>query len=141
MPVLGVILSRDLKWELNITALLRKAQKKCYFLSQLRKFRLSKIIMTQFYTAIIKSILSSSIVTWFPAAAAKDLAKLQKVIWCAERVIGRPRAPPKSLHDSRAIKRANKIMFDPSHPGHSLLTLLTLRRGTYKNNLYVVQAH
>ena len=121
---LGMILSRDLKWELNITALLKKAQKRLYFLRQLRKYRLSRNMMAQFYTAIIESILTNSIITWFPAAAAKDLAKLQRVIRSAERVIGRPLPSLKSLHDSRALRRARKIMADPSHPGHGLLTLL-----------------
>ena len=121
---LGMVLSRDLKWELNITALLKKAQKRLYFLRQLRKYRLSRNMMAQFYTAIIESILTHSIITWFPAAAAKDLAKLQRVIRSAERVIGRPLPSLKSLHDSRALRRARKIMADPSHPGHGLLTLL-----------------
>ena len=80
--------------------------------------------MTQFYTAIIESILTHSIITWFPAAAAKDLIKLQRVIRSAERVIGHPLPSLKSLHDSRALRRARKIMADPSHPGHGLLTLL-----------------
>ena len=121
---LGMVISRDLKWELNITALLRKAQQRMYFLRQLRKYRLSRAMMTQFYTAIIESILTHSIITWFPAAAAKDLIKLQRVIRSAERVIGRPLPSLKSLHDSRALRRARKIMADPSHPGHGLLTLL-----------------
>ena len=121
---LGITISRDLKWELNITALLKKAQQRLFFLRQLRKYRLSRVMMTQFYTAIIESILTHSIITWFPAATAKDLAKLQRVIRSAERVIGRPLPSLKSLHDSRALRRARKIMGDPSHPGHRLLTLL-----------------
>ena len=49
---------------------------------------------------------------------------MQRVICSAERVIGRPLPSLKSLHDTRALKRARKIMADPSHPGHGLLTLL-----------------
>ena len=49
--------------------------------------------MTQFYTAIIESILTHSIITWFPAAVAKDKAKLQGLIRSAERVIGVPQVP------------------------------------------------
>ena len=121
---LGITISQDLKWELNLMALLKKAQQRLYFLRQLRKYRLSRSMMTQFYTAIIESILTHSIITWFPAATVKDLAKLQRVIRAAERVIGRPLPSLKSLHDSRALRRARKIMADPSHPGHRLLTLL-----------------
>ena len=44
--------------------------------------------MNQFYTAIIEAI-----ITWFPAAVAKDKAKLQGLIRSAERVIGVPQVP------------------------------------------------
>ena len=121
---LGITISQDLKWELNIMALLKKAQQRLFFLRQLRKYRLSRIMVTQLYTVIIESILTHSIITWFPAAAAKDLIKLQRVIRSAQRVIGRPLSSLKSLQDSRALRRARKIMADPSHPGHRLLSLL-----------------
>ena len=121
---LNVTISQDLRWAPNITALLKKAQQRLFFLRQLRRFRLPRSMMIRFYTAIIESILTHSIITWFPGADAKDLAKLQRVIRSAERVIGRPLPSLKSLHDARALRRARKIMADPSHPGHKLLTLL-----------------
>ena len=68
---LGTILSRDLKWGLNIDAL-KKAQKRMYFLRQLRKFKLSRTMMVQFYTAIIESIYTLSITIWFSAATVRD---------------------------------------------------------------------
>ena len=81
---LGLTISRDLKWESNIMALLKKAHMRMFFLRQLKKCRLPRTMMTQFYTAIIESTLTHSIITWFPAA----VAKLQQVIRSAERVIG-----------------------------------------------------
>ncbi|KAJ8390531.1 hypothetical protein AAFF_G00103280 [Aldrovandia affinis] len=72
----------------------------------------------------IESILTLSILTWFPAATVKDKAKLQRVIRSAERVIGCALPPLESLHNTRALRRARKIMADPSHPGHNLFTLL-----------------
>ena len=58
---LGTNLSQDLKWELNISSLTKKAQPRMYFLRQLKKFNLPKTMMVHFYTAIIESILTSSI--------------------------------------------------------------------------------
>ncbi|KAM3850590.1 voltage-gated potassium channel regulatory subunit KCNF1-like [Diretmus argenteus] len=58
------------------------------------------------------------------AEVIKDRRKLQKVIRSAERVIGCNLPPLQTLHDSRALKRATKIMADPSHPGHDLFTPL-----------------
>ena len=95
-----------------------------YFLRQLRKFRLPRTMIRQFYTSIIESILTLSILTWFPAATVRDKAKLQRVIRSAERVIGCALPPLESLHDTRALRRAIKIMADPSHPGHSLFFIL-----------------
>ena len=80
--------------------------------------------MVNFYTAIIESIITLAITAWFPGAAAKDKAKLQRVIRSAERVIGCPLPPLEALFRSRALKRAKKIMADPAHPGHSLFTPL-----------------
>ena len=121
---LGTIISRDLKWELNINALIKKAQMRMYFLRQLRKFRLSQSMMVKFYTAIIESILTLSITVWFPTAMVKDNTRVERVIRSAERVTGHALPSLKSLYEVRAEKRARKIMKDPSHPGHGLFEVL-----------------
>ena len=95
-----------------------------YFLRQLRKFRLSKTMMVQFYTAIIESVLSLSVTIWFPAATVKDKARVEWVIRAAERVTGSALPSLKSLYEARAEKRARKIMKDPYHPGHCLFEVL-----------------
>ncbi|KAL6113779.1 uncharacterized protein ACO6RY_04687 [Pungitius sinensis] len=68
---LGSIITQDLKWELNISSITKKAQQRMFFLRQLKKFNLPKTIMLHFYTAIIESILCSSITVWYAAATAK----------------------------------------------------------------------
>ncbi|KAK3559032.1 hypothetical protein QTP86_000041 [Hemibagrus guttatus] len=69
-------------------SLTKKAQQRMYFLRQLKKFLLPVKMLVNFYTAIIESILTSSITVWFAAATARDKAKLQRVIHSAEKVIG-----------------------------------------------------
>ncbi|KAK0131053.1 hypothetical protein N1851_034263 [Merluccius polli] len=59
-----------------------------YFLQELKKFNLPKTVMVHFYTAIIESILISSITIWYAAATAKDKGRLQHIIHTAEKVIG-----------------------------------------------------
>ncbi|KAK0139831.1 putative RNA-directed DNA polymerase from transposon BS [Merluccius polli] len=61
---LGTIISQDLKWELNISSLIKKAQQRMYFLRQLKKFNLPRTMMVHFYSSIIESILTSSITIW-----------------------------------------------------------------------------
>ncbi|KAK3519461.1 hypothetical protein QTP70_029776 [Hemibagrus guttatus] len=85
---LGTTITKELKWEQNIRSLTKKAQQRMYFLRQLKKFLLPVKMLVNFYTAIIESILTSSITVWFAAATARDKAKLQHVIHSVEKVIG-----------------------------------------------------
>ncbi|KAK3557326.1 hypothetical protein QTP70_026594, partial [Hemibagrus guttatus] len=78
-------ITKELKWEQNIRSLTKKAQQRMYFLRQLKKFLLPVKMLVNFYTAIIESILTSSITVWFAAATATDKAKLQRVIHSAEK--------------------------------------------------------
>uniref|UniRef100_A0AAV2LVJ1 Piezo non-specific cation channel R-Ras-binding domain-containing protein n=1 Tax=Knipowitschia caucasica TaxID=637954 RepID=A0AAV2LVJ1_KNICA len=65
---LGTTITQDLKWEPTISSLIKKAQQRMYFLRQLRKAKLPAQMLVQFYTAIIESILTSSITVWFAGA-------------------------------------------------------------------------
>ena len=81
-------------------------------------------MMVQFYTAIIESILTSSITIWYAAATAKDKSRLQRVIQSAEKVIGCNLPSLQDLDSSTTLRRAGKIVADPSHPGHQLFESL-----------------
>ncbi len=63
--LLGSTISQDLKWDNHIDSIVRKAQQRLYFLRQLRKFNLPQDLLKQFYSAIIESILCTSITVWF----------------------------------------------------------------------------
>ncbi|KAK3568555.1 hypothetical protein QTP86_008747 [Hemibagrus guttatus] len=113
---LGTTITKELKWEQNIRSLTKKAQQRMYFLRQLKKFLLPVKMLVNFYTAIIESVLTSSITVWFAAATARDKAKLQRVIHSAEKVIGCSLPSLQELYVSRSRRRAAKIAADPSHP-------------------------
>ncbi|KAL0174659.1 hypothetical protein M9458_030627, partial [Cirrhinus mrigala] len=72
---LGSIISRDLK---------------LYFLRQLKKFNLPQELLKQFYSAIIESVLCTSITVWFGSATKSDTRRLQRMVRTAERIIGAP---------------------------------------------------
>ena len=95
-----------------------------FFLRQLKKFNLPKSMMVHFYTCIIESILTSSITIWFAAATANDKRRLQRIIRSAEKVIGCNLPSLQDLFASRSLRRAGKIVADPSHPGHKLFEVL-----------------
>ena len=121
---LGSIISQDLKWESNINAILKKAQQRMYFLRQLRKHGLPQELLVTFYTAVVESILCSSITVWFGAATQHDKHRLQRTIRTAEKIIGAPLPSLQDLYIGRTRKRAENIIKDPSHPAHTLFDLL-----------------
>ncbi len=109
-------------WQSNVTKHL-----KCivlYFLRQLKKFNLPQAHMTQFYSAVIESVLCSSITVWFGSASKSDIRRLQRTVRTAERIIGVHLPSLQDLFYSRVKKRAGNIITDPSHPGHDLFALL-----------------
>ncbi|KAM8823780.1 uncharacterized protein AB9W97_005519 [Spinachia spinachia] len=109
---LGSIITLDFKWELNISSIPKKAQQRMFFLRQLKKLNLPKTMMVHFYTAIMESILCSSITIWCAAATAKDKGRLQPVLRSAERVIRCNLPSLQDLFASRTLKRASKIVAD-----------------------------
>ncbi len=80
--------------------------------------------MTQFYSAVIESVLCSSITVWFGSASKSDIRRLQQTVRTAERIIGVHLPSLQDLYYSRVKKRAGNIITDPSHPGHDLFALL-----------------
>uniref|UniRef100_A0AAV2J3Y8 Alkylated DNA repair protein AlkB homologue 8 N-terminal domain-containing protein n=1 Tax=Knipowitschia caucasica TaxID=637954 RepID=A0AAV2J3Y8_KNICA len=86
---LGTTITQYLKWEPTISSLIKKAQQRMYFLRQLRKAKLPAQMLVQFYTAIIESILTSSVTVWFAGATVRDKQRLQRIVRSAEEVIGR----------------------------------------------------
>ncbi len=121
---LGTTISQDLKWDIHIDSIVRKAQQRLYFLRQLRKFNLPQELLKQFYSAIIESVLCTSITVWFSSATKSDLRRLRRVVRTAERIVGTTLPTLQELYLSRVSKRTGKITLDPSHPAHSLFELL-----------------
>ncbi|TWW68522.1 hypothetical protein D4764_19G0003200 [Takifugu flavidus] len=98
---LGTTITRDLKWEPTISSLIKKAQQRMFFLRKLRKLNLPPRMLAQFYTAIIESILTSSITVW-------DRLRLQRVVRAAEKVIGCRLPSIQDLYISRTRRCAGR---------------------------------
>ncbi len=111
---LGTTISQDLKWDNHIDSIVKKTQQRLYFLRQLRKFNLLQELLKQFYSAIIESVLCTSITVWFNSATKSDHRRLRRVVRTAERIIGTTLPTLQELYSSRVSKRAGKIALDPS---------------------------
>uniref|UniRef100_A0A8C6PEI1 Reverse transcriptase domain-containing protein n=1 Tax=Nothobranchius furzeri TaxID=105023 RepID=A0A8C6PEI1_NOTFU len=142
---LGTTITHDLRWEPSISSLIKKAQQRMYFLRQLKKAKLPAQMMVQFYTAIIESILTSSIAVWYAGATVRDKHRLQRIVRSAEKVIGCSLPSLQDLYVSRTRGRAGQIAADPSHPGHRLfeplpsgrrLRSIRTRTSRHKNSFF-----
>src|SRR4029434_4348794 len=108
----------------NINTIIKKAQQRIFFLRQLWKYNLPQELLIMFYTAVIESVLCTSITVWFVSATKLDKNRLQRTVSSAENIIGADLPTIQDLYTSRVRKRAGKITADPSHPGHDLFQLL-----------------
>ncbi len=115
---LGTTITQNLKWDNHI-----ESQQRSYFLRQLRTFNLPQELLIQFYSAIIESVLSTSITVWFSSATKSDLRRLRRVVRTGERIIGTTLPTLQELYSSRVSKRVGKITLDLTS-AHSLFELL-----------------
>ncbi|KAK3521157.1 hypothetical protein QTP70_000517 [Hemibagrus guttatus] len=69
---LGSTISQDLKRERHIDSIVKNAQLRLFFLRQLKKYILPQERLTQFYSAVIESVLCTSITVWFGSATKSD---------------------------------------------------------------------
>ena len=121
---LGVHITEDLTWSLNTTQLVKKAQQRLYFLRRLRKFGMSSKILSNFYSCIVESILTSCITVWYGSITAMDRKRLQRVVKNAQRITRTPLPSLQSIYHRRVHRRAASIIKDSTHPQHKLFTLL-----------------
>ncbi len=105
---LGTTISQDLKWDTHIDSIVKKAQQRLYFLRQLKKFNLPQAHMTLFYSAVIESVLCSSITVWFGSASKSDIRRLQRTVRTAERIIGVHLPSLQDLYYSR-VKKTGRV--------------------------------
>ncbi len=111
--LLGTTISQHLKWDNHIESIVKKAQQKLCFLHQLRKFNLPQELLKQFYSAIIVSVLCTSITVWFSSATKSDLRRLRRVVRTAERIISTTLPNLQELYLSRVRKRLEKPLRTP----------------------------
>ena len=121
---LGTIISNDLKWQDNVTATVKKANKRLYFLRLLNTFNINLNIMNTFYSSIIESILTFSIIVHYSSLTTQQRNSLTSVVLKAQKIIGSELPALSSLYRTRLQRRAQRIIQDSTHPAHNLFELL-----------------
>ncbi|KAK3527713.1 hypothetical protein QTP86_000381 [Hemibagrus guttatus] len=76
-----------------------------------------------FYRGTIESVLSSCITAWFGNCTVLDRKTLQRIVK-TEKIIGVSLPSITDMYTTRCIRKANSIVDDPTHPSHTLFTLM-----------------
>uniref|UniRef100_A0A669EXY2 Reverse transcriptase domain-containing protein n=1 Tax=Oreochromis niloticus TaxID=8128 RepID=A0A669EXY2_ORENI len=121
---LGVLISADISWTENISAVVKKAQQRLHFLRVLRKYKLNSNLLLTFYRSSIESLLTYCITVWYGSCTKADRVRLQSVVKTAQKIIGCPLPSLMDIYSSRCLSRAANIIKDSSHPGFNMFSLL-----------------
>ena len=83
LKLLGVTLSKDLRWNVYIDSLIKKTSKRLYFISQLKRAKVSPEDLIKFYVACIRSVLLYACQVYhynLPEYLSRSLEQIQKRI-------------------------------------------------------------
>ncbi|KAK0153224.1 Canalicular multispecific organic anion transporter 2 [Merluccius polli] len=123
---LGIHISDDLTWTDHTDNTVRRTRQHLFFLRRLKKVGVSPNILTNFYRCTIESILSGCITSWYGSCSAQERKAIQRVVKTAQTIMGQVLPTMDYIYLPRCLRKANKIRRGPSHPAHSLFTLLRL---------------
>lgn len=121
---LGTVISADLSWTGNTTAVIKKAQQRLHFLRVLKRDNICQSLLVTFYRSTIESILVYCITVWFSTCTEAERKRLHRVVKTAQRIIGCPLPSLTDIYASRCLRRAEAITRDSTHPAHHLFDLL-----------------
>ena len=82
------------------------------------------LILKRFYSCTIESILTGYITAWYGNWSASDRKALQRVVGTAQYITGAKLHVIQDLYTRRCQRKSLKIVKDPSHPSHRLVSLL-----------------
>ena len=117
---MGTTITNTLKWDVNAEIIAKKAQQRMFFLRQLKKFRVNKTILTQFYQAAIESVLTFSITVWFGSANIHNKNMLEGIVKTASKITGSKLPLIESIYTTRTLRKATTIISDSTHPANHL---------------------
>ena len=107
-----------------------------FFLRQLKKFRVNKTILNQFYRAVTESVLTFSITVWFGSvltfsitvsfgsASIHNKNMLEGIVKTASKITGSKLPSIESIYRTRTLRKATTIISDCTHPANHLFESL-----------------
>ena len=120
---LGCIIQEDLKWGNHITSQIKKCNERLFLLRQLNKLKVDSKILCLYYNAMISSVATYVIGSWYNSCVTTLLHQLAQIEKQATKLIRKQDhqtlLTPASIYKSSATASTKKIMAESQHPLHS----------------------
>ncbi len=117
---LGLYITNDLTWTINTHYLVKKAQRRLFFLRKLKKAKVPSQLLVNFYRSIIESILCHCITVWYTSCTIQNRRDLARIVKSAQRIVGTKLPDLDKIYAIHLYKKASSIIKDSTHPGHRL---------------------
>jgi hypothetical protein len=121
--VLGVQITKDLKWSTLLQIVAKKVRQHLFPLRRLIKCGMVPQFLTKLYSCTIESILIGCITAWYGDCTTLDRMELWKVVRTAHYITGAKLPAIQDLYFMQCERNAHEIGKDSSHPGHRLFSL------------------
>jgi len=121
---LGTIIDDKFNFNLNVANVYKKALSRMYFVRQLRKLNIEDKILDLFYSAIVQSVMSFSIVCWFGNSNIQSKDKLNRIINNCAKLGVKNVVPLSDIYNKCTIQRSKTIFNDNTHPLNSFYEYL-----------------
>ena len=109
--------------------MLKPSQQRMFLLYQLKKFKVSKSILTQIYRAIIDSVSTFSITVWYGSASLHNKNMPEGIVKAASSIIGCDLPSIESIYATSILCKATTIISDSSIPQTTFLNFFPLGSG------------
>ena len=118
---LGCIIQEDLKWDNHITSQIKN--KRLFLLRQLNKLKGDSKILCLYYNAMISSVATYVIGSWYNSCGTTQLHQLARIGKQAKKLIRKQDHQTlltlDSVYKKSATASTKKIMAESQHPLHS----------------------
>jgi hypothetical protein len=113
---LGTIIDSRLTFGDNVDHIYKKSQQRMYLMRKLKSFGVSPELLQTVYKSLIESLLMYNISCWFGHLSVQNRAKLDRIVRLAGRIIGIQQVSVSALYRKTVLRKAKRILADPTHP-------------------------
>ena len=108
---------------MNTADIVKRGQQRIHLLRKLNSFSVTRYPLS-FYQSFLESLLCFSFICWFPSLKLKDKNSLYHIIKTCSKITGVKFRDLTSFCDQQILRKADKILFSPSHVLASEFSLL-----------------